>query len=118
MFSAIRTRLTLSLKSLRVRLTFWYLLTLGATLAVFATFLLVVRARTLRDAFDADLEVRAHRFASDLRPDLFSLDVRETLASDPRAMAAPLRVGTAAGLTIFRAPSFPELNWTGEREAA
>ena len=42
MFSAIRNRLTL--RSIRARLTFWYLLTLGVALTGFAATFWLVRA--------------------------------------------------------------------------
>lgn len=115
MFSAILRRLTRS--SLRARLTFWYLLTLGATLSVFAGGLLLLRARSAFETLDADLQVRAHRLSTDLRQDLFSLDVGDALASDPRAIAEPLSVRAASGVTLYRSPAFPELTWSGEGEA-
>jgi signal transduction histidine kinase len=115
MFSAILRRLTRS--SLRARLTFWYLLTLGATLSLFAGGLLLLRARAAFETLDADLQVRAHRLAEDLRQDLFSLDIGEALLSDPRASVAALSVRASSGVTIFRSPAFPELTWSGEGEA-
>ena len=115
MFSAIRRRLTRS--SLRARLTFWYLLTLGATLTLFAGGLLLLRARSAFETLDADLQVRAHRLSADLRQDLFSLDVPGSLASDPFAITEPISVRTSAGVTIYRSPAFPELTWSGEGDA-
>jgi signal transduction histidine kinase len=115
MFSAIRRRLTRS--SLRARLTFWYLLTLGATLTVFAGGLLLLRARSAFETLDADLQVRAHRLSADLRQDLFSLDVADALASDPLAITEPISVRSSAAVTIYRSPAFPELNWSGEGDA-
>lgn len=115
MFSAILRRLTR--RSLRARLTFWYLLTLGATLSLFAAGLLELRSRAAFETLDADLQVRAHRLAEELRQDLFSLDVGEALASDPRALAAPLSVRASSGVTLFRSPAFPELTWSGEEQA-
>lgn len=115
MFSAILARLTSN--SLRARLTFWYVLTLGVTLSVFATGVMFFRARTAYDVFDAELEVRARRLGADLRQDLFSLDVSAALASDSRASSEPMCVRSAAGVTIFRSPAFPELTWSGEGEA-
>ena len=116
MFSEILSRLTR--RSLRARLTFWYLLTLGATLALFAAGVLIVRSHAAYATLDADLQVSARRLADDLRPNLYSLDVGEALASDPRAATEPLSVRTTAGVTIFRSPEFPELTWSGESEAA
>ena len=115
MSSAILTRLTP--KSLRARLTFWYVLTLGVTLTLFAGGVLLFRARAAYDTLDAGLEMRATRLSADLRQDLFSLDVEEALASDPRAAHEPLCVRNASGVTIFRSPAFPELTWSGEGEA-
>ena len=115
MFSVIRRRLIP--RSLRGRLTFWYLLTLGATLSLFAAGLLLLRSRAAFETLDADLKVRAHRLAEDLRQDLFSLDIGEALASDPRAVAESLSVRASSGVTIFRSPAFPELTWSGEGEA-
>jgi signal transduction histidine kinase len=115
MFSAILKRLTRS--SLRARLTFWYLLTLGATLTVFAGGLLLLRSRSAFETLDADLQVRAHRLSADLRQDLFSLDVGNALANDPLAIAEPIAVRTSAAVTLYRSPAFPGLTWSGEGEA-
>ena len=116
MFSAILRRL--SRRSLRARLTFWYLLTLGATLSLFGAGLLLLRSRAAFETLDADLQVRAHRLAEDLRQDLFSLDIGDALASDPRARARRrCRCALSAGVTIFRSPAFPELTWSGEGDA-
>ena len=115
MFSAILSRLTR--RSLRARLTFWYLLTLGATLSLFAAGLLLLRSRAAFETLDADLQVRAHRLAEDLRQDLFSLDIGEALSSDPRARAASLSVRASSGVTIFRSTAFPDLTWSGEGDA-
>ena len=115
MSSGILTRLTP--KSLRARLTFWYVLTLGVTLALFAGGVLLFRARAAYETLDAALEMRANRLGADLRQDLFSLDVEEALASDPRAATEPFCVRASSGVTIFRSPMFPELTWSGEGEA-
>ena len=115
MFSAILTRLTP--RSLRARLTFWYVLTLGATLSLFAVGVLSFRARAAFETLDAELAMRANRLGADLRQDLFSLDVEDALASDPRAASEPICVRAASGVTIFRSPAFPELTWSGEGEA-
>jgi signal transduction histidine kinase len=115
MSSATLTRLTP--RTLRGRLTFWYVLTLGATLVIFAAAVFLLRARAAYETFDAERELRATRLAAELRPDLFSLDIGDALASDPRASIDPLTIRTAAGVTIFRSPQFPELTWSGEGEA-
>jgi len=62
--------------------------------------------------------VRAHRLATELRQDLFSLDIAEALASDPRAAAASFVVRTPLGVAIFRSPVFPELTRAAEADAA
>ncbi|MBI1875021.1 MAG: HAMP domain-containing histidine kinase [Acidobacteria bacterium] len=113
MFSAIQRRLRLS--SVRARLTFWYLLTLGTTLVLFGSFVLLIRARTLYRELDADLEVRAHQLAGDLRTSLLALDVGERLAAEPRAVEAPLTVWESPDTLLFRSPAFPTLDWAGER---
>lgn len=113
MFSAIRR--TLRLKSVRARLTFWYLLTLGTTLVLFASFVLLIRARTVFRELDAELEVRAHQLADDLRPALLALDVEERLLADPRAVEAPLTLWASPSTLLFRSPAFPALDGSGER---
>jgi heavy metal sensor kinase len=115
MFSAILNRLTR--RSLRARLTFWYLLTLGVTLTLFAAGLLFLRSLAAFETLDADLQVRVHRLAEQLRPDLFSLDIGDALAADQRALGALLSVRAASGVTIFRSPAFPDLTWSGEGDA-
>jgi two-component system, OmpR family, sensor kinase len=116
MFSAIRQRL--QLRSVRARLTFWYLLTLGGSLLAFSVFVWVVRARTLYLELDAELEVRAHQAAADLRPALLALDSGARLAQDPTARGAPLLVREAPGAVLFQSPQFPALDWRGERRLA
>ncbi len=116
MYSAIRTRLRLS--SVRGRLTFWYLLTLSASLSGFAVFVFLVRAHTLYRELDADLKIRAHQLASDLRPAMLSLNVAIALARDPRARDVPIIVRTAPDAPAFHSPSFPPLDWRGERQLA
>jgi signal transduction histidine kinase len=115
MFSAILRQLTRS--SLRARLQFWYLLTLGTTLTVFAAGVLLLRSRALYQTLDADLQIEARRLADDLRADLFSLDVGDALSGDARAAAEPLAVRNTAGVTIYRSPAFPELTWSAEGDA-
>lgn len=116
MSSSIRQLLRLS--SVRGRLTFWYLLTLGASLSGFAVFVFLVRAHTLYRELEADLQVRAHEAASDLRPALLSLDIAAALRNDPRARAEAIIVRTMPDTGDFRSPSFPWLDWRGERQLA
>jgi signal transduction histidine kinase len=113
MFSAIRARLRLS--SVPARLTFWYLLTLGASLAGFAVFVYVVRARTLYRELDAELDEQAHRVVAALRPALLALDPGAELAGDVQAAAWPIVVRQVPGRVLYRSPVFPELDWAGER---
>jgi signal transduction histidine kinase len=113
--SAILKRLTH--RSLRARLTFWYLLTLGVTLSLFAGGLLLLRARSTFDAIDQSLTGRARQLSTDLLPDLLSADVDGALASDPRASTELLIVRNDAGVPIFRSPVFPELTRSAEAEA-
>ena len=116
MFSAIRARLTL--RSIRARLTFWYLLTLGVALAGFAAFFWLVRARTLYQEFDAALEIRAHEAVADLRPALLELDPATGLSRHPAAQRLPLLVRASRGTVVYRAPAFPLLGWATERDLA
>ena len=113
MFSAIRTRLTR--RSVSARLTFWYLLTLGVSLAGFAVFVFIVRAHALYQELDASLDVRGHQLASDLRVHLLMLDVREALADAPSATTADFLVRHASGPILFQSPGFPALPWGSER---
>ncbi len=116
MFSAIRARLRL--RSVRARLTFWYLLTLGASLGAFAAFVFAMRANSLYTELDDDLEVRAHRLAAELRPALFALDPASALSADSRLATVPLVVRDASGVVVFRSAAFPPVGWRGERQAA
>ncbi len=114
MFSAIRTRLTLH--SISARLTFWYLLTLGVSLAGFAAAFWLVRARTLYGEFDAALEIRGHEVVADLRPALLEIDPIASLEGHPIANRLPLLVRTARGTVLYRSPAFPLIGWAAERD--
>jgi len=116
MFSRIRNRLTL--RSIRARLTFWYLLTLGVALAGFAASFWLVRARTLYREFDAALEVRGHEIVAELRPLLFDLDPGSGLEANPAAARLPLIVRGARGEVVYRSPAFPLIGWAPERDLA
>jgi len=113
MFSGIRRRLVPS--SVRTRLTFWYLLTLAAVLLAFAASVFAIRTQALQREIDADLEVRALRLVSDLRPALLSLDLARALSGSEQAASAALAVRTGPAGLLFRSPRFPELATTGER---
>lgn len=116
MFSAIRRRLRLH--SVPARLTFWYLLTLGGSLLVFAGFVFVVRADTLYHEMDAHLEVRLHELATGLRSQLFAFDVGGQLTASGDARGAALLVREVPGTLLFRSPSFPDFGWAGESSLA
>lgn len=116
MFSTIRTRLTL--RSVRARLTFWYVLTLGATLLAFAVFVWLVRANTLYSELDAGLEVEGHQLATDLRPALLDLDPASELVRQPRAVSEPIAVRRSHGALVYRSTAFPAIDFAGERQLA
>jgi signal transduction histidine kinase len=107
-----------TLKSVPARLTFWYLCTLGASLAAFAVFVFLVRASTLYRELDAKLEVQAHQLAAELRPALLALDVGEALAAQPRAREAMLLVRELPDHVVYRSPGWPPLDWRAERRLA
>src|SRR5512132_4522432 len=104
MFSAIRRRLPLH--SVRARLTFWYLPTLGASLLAFAIFVYVMRANALHREMDAALETRVHEVSADLRSLLFALDVEADLTASAQAGAPELLVREVPGTLLFRSGSF------------
>lgn len=112
MFSTIRKRLRLP--SVRARLTFWYLLTLGASLLAFATFVFTMRADSLYREMDAALEVRLHELSAGLRAQLFALDVSAELTASDQARALALLVREVPGALLFRSPPFPNLGWDDE----
>jgi two-component system OmpR family sensor kinase len=116
MFSTIRTRLTL--RSVRARLTFWYVLTLGATLLAFGVFVWLVRATTLYRELDVGLEVQVHQIATDQRPALLDLDPAAELAQQPHAESLPIAVRESRGTLMYRSAGFPTLEWAGERQLA
>jgi two-component system OmpR family sensor kinase len=116
MFSTIRTRLTL--RSVRARLTFWYVLTLGTTLLGFAVFVWVIRAATLYRELDASLEVQGRQIAIDLQPALLELDPASALARHPRAESMPIVVRRSRGDLLYRAAAFPEIDAAGVRQLA
>jgi heavy metal sensor kinase len=116
MFSAIRA--TLTPRSVRTRLTFWYLLMLGAALTAFAVFVFVMRERTLVHDADRDLALRAERIVVEIRPTLLELDLEAALAADPRLGDDPIVVRNAWGALIYRSPAFPALRARGDSIAA
>jgi len=112
MFSAIRSRRRLH--SVRARLTFWYLLTLGASLSAFAVFVFAMRANTLYREMDAGLQVRLHELSTDLRSPLFAFDVGGELTASERARRSEVLVREVPGGLLFRSTSFPDIGWAGE----
>ncbi|OFW07928.1 MAG: hypothetical protein A3H96_24080 [Acidobacteria bacterium RIFCSPLOWO2_02_FULL_67_36] len=116
MFSAIQT--ALRLRSVRARLTFWYLVTLGVSLTGFAIFLYIVRAGTLYRELDVQAQGRAHEFVDQFRQGLLALDVEAALAADSRTTDEPVVVRARSGSVVFRSPASPVLSWTSERDLA
>ena len=116
MFSAIRSRPRLH--SVRARLTFWYLLTLGASLLTFAVFVFAMRANTLHREMDAGLQVRLHELSTDLRSPLFAFDVGGELAASERARRSAVLVREVPGALLFRSSLFPDVEWAGESSLA
>lgn len=113
MFSAIRTRIRRS--SLPARLTFWYVLTLGASLVLFSIFVYAVRANALYSELDAGLALRGHQLLDELRPALLGLDVASDLTASGRLRNVAAIVREAPDRLLFRSPAFPALDWAGER---
>src|SRR5450759_3953014 len=113
MFSAIRTRIRRS--SLPARLTFWYVLTLGASLLLFSIFVYAVRANALYSELDAALALRGHQLLDELRPALLGLDVASDLTASGRLRNVAAIVLEAPDRLLFRSPAFPALDWAGER---
>lgn len=116
MFSTIRTRLTLH--SVRARLTFWYVLTLGATLLAFGLFVWLVRATMLYRELDADLGAQGRQVATDFRAALLGLDPASDLVLDQRAQALPIEVRQSRGALLYRSAAFPALDRAGEQRLA
>jgi heavy metal sensor kinase len=114
MFSAIRT--ALSLRSVRARLTFWYLLTLGACLLAFSSFVYAIRYGTLYRELDTRLEVRTQRLSDQLRPELLALDVGSALAQDVVLRDLPVTVWESPDRLLFRSEAFPHLSWRAESD--
>ncbi|MDP2322210.1 MAG: HAMP domain-containing sensor histidine kinase [Acidobacteriota bacterium] len=114
MFSAIRTRIRP--KSVSTRLTLWYLLTLGASLAALAILVYAVRARTAYLEFDAQLDGRAHQLVSEYRSALLSLDLAGGIERDRRAAAIPFVVREVPGRPLFQSPAFPHFGSGGESQ--
>lgn len=114
MSSAILARLRLN--SLRARLTFWYLLTLGGALGALALLAFAGQAQGSYRELDRELQLRLLGLASEHRAALLSLDVRGALAQQANP-ALPLLVRDASGRELFRSGQFPALSWADEQGA-
>jgi signal transduction histidine kinase len=114
MSSAILARLRP--RSLRARLTFWYLLTLSGALGALAAFVFVSQAHTSYHELDRELQVRLLGFVADRRAALLSLDVAGVLVEEV-ATEAPVLVRQASGPVLFRSEGFPRLDWASDRAA-
>jgi heavy metal sensor kinase len=115
MSSAILARLRP--RSLRARLTFWYLLTLSGALGALAVFVFVSQARTSYHELERELQVRLLAFVADRRAALLTLDVASVLGSEVAA-DVPVLVRQASGRVLFRSEGFPSLDWASERAVA
>lgn len=116
MFSAIRARIRP--RRVSSRLTLWYLLTLGASLAAFASLVYVARARAAYYEFDAQLDARAHQVIAEYRSVFLSLDLAGAIERDRRAVTIPLVVREVPGRPIFQSPAFPRFGWGGDSQVA
>lgn len=114
MFSAIRT--ALRLRSVRARLTFWYLLTLGGCLLTFSASVYAIRYETLYRELDARLEVRAQRLSDQLHPELLALDVGSALGQNAVLRDVPVTVWESPDRLLFRSQAFPRLSWRAESD--
>ncbi|MEI6668841.1 MAG: HAMP domain-containing sensor histidine kinase [Acidobacteriota bacterium] len=113
MFSGIRR--TIRRNSLPARLTFWYVVTLGATLLVCATFVYAVRSHDLYTELDSGLASRGRQLLDDLRPELLGLDVASDLAASAHLQDVAAVVSEAPDRLLFRSPAFPALAWADQR---
>jgi signal transduction histidine kinase len=91
------------------RLTFWYVGTLALGLGAFATFVLIVRAGSLRREFDADLSSRAGALGAEIRPLLDHPDVARRLAEEAGLASMPVAIRSADGRIVHRSRAFPAL---------
>ena len=103
-------------RSLRARLTFFYLLTLSGALGSVAVLVFVGQARASHRELDRELQVRLLGLVSEHRAALLSLDVRAALGAQVTPQE-PLLVREASGRELFRTAGFPALDWAGERGA-
>lgn len=114
MFSAILARLRP--RSLRARLTFFYLLTLSGALGSLALLVFVGQAQASYRELDRELQVRLLGLVSEHRSALLSRDVSAALAAQVTPELS-LLVRQVSGRELFRSAGFPALDWAGEHGA-
>jgi signal transduction histidine kinase len=117
--SATRSRIRghWRLRTVTARLTIWYVGTLAVSLGAFATFVLIVRAGTLRREFDADLASRVSAFVTEVQPLLDRPDVAQAIAGQPGISATPVTVRRSDGMVVYESPDVPHLTNEWERAA-
>lgn len=97
--------------SLRVQLTIWYLLTMGAALCALAGFVYASRASVVDEQLDAELHSQTRALVAVLTPAVLALDVPSALSGLPQAAGAPVIVRDVSGDEVFRGRAFPALDW-------
>ena len=102
------------MNSLRARLTFWYVTTMGAALLVGAGFILLIAARTLNAELDATLDVRAQDAVTDMREALLALHPDSALAARRTPLPAGSAVRDNAGRLLDNDDAFPVLHAAAE----
>jgi heavy metal sensor kinase len=105
-------------RTVPARLTFWYVGTLALSLGAFATFVLIVRAGSLRREFDAELASRVAALAAEVAPLLDRPDLPRLIASQAGIAATPLILREADGSLVYQSPAAPRLAHEWERAAA
>src|SRR3954462_1819602 len=115
--SATRSRIRghWRLRTVPARLTIWYVGTLAVSLGAFATFVLIVRAGTLRREFDTDLASRVSAFVAEVQPLLDRPDVAQAIAGQPGISATPVTVRRSDGMVVYESPDVPHLTNEWER---
>jgi two-component system, OmpR family, sensor kinase len=111
--SVIRRRLRL--ETVPGRLTFYYVGTLAISLVMFAGFVLIVRAGSLRSELDAELTSRVALLATDITPVLDRPDRGRLLASQPEVSLSLLTIRRADGSLVYRSNAVPPLRPEWER---
>jgi signal transduction histidine kinase len=114
--SAIRRRWRL--RTVPGRLTFWYVGTLAVSLGAFATFVLIVRAGSLRSELDADLASRLASLTADIGPIIDRPGLDDFLRAQPGMSSTALLIRGPDGTMFFRSRGVPALEPEWERAAA